>query len=138
MSNARWPMGRKSTIMEPDNRYRYLIYTFVLILFLIICKAVYGEEITHAKVKPFENQGQYCFVEVKIVVENDEVIKKEILHCADGREGVSGPSYWELFAQFSYQDVNTPEYCRYYSRPDHVFKSFGKACLTIEGKWENN
>ena len=107
MSNARWPMGRKSTIMlEPDNRFRYLIYTFVLILFLIICKAVYGEEITHAKVKPFENQGQYCFVEVKIVVENDEVIKKE---CT-----ATPPSY----------------YCRNYSLKN-VCESFSKIDPTI-------
>ena len=130
-------MGRKSTIMEPDNIKKYLIMSFVLILFLVVCKAVYAEDVTHAKVKPAENQGHSCFVEVKIVVEDGVVNKKEILHCADGRQGVSGPSYWELFAQFYYQDVSTPEYCRYYSRPDHVFKSFGKACLTSEGKWEN-
>ena len=33
------------------------------------------------------------------------------------------PCYWELFAQFYYRDVNVPEYCRYYSREGHAFKT---------------
>ena len=49
---------------------------------------------------------------------------------------VDGPSYWELFAQFYYRDINTPEYCRKYSRKNHVFKSFGKTCLNKDGEWK--
>ena len=41
-----------------------------------------------------------------------------------------------LFAQFYYHDVNTPEYCRYYSREGHAFKTPGKVCLDVNGEWE--
>ena len=58
------------------------------------------------------------------------------MECADGRKTVDGPSYWELFAQFYYRDVYTPEYCRYYSRHKHVFKTPGKVCLMKNGEWE--
>jgi hypothetical protein len=68
--------------------------------------------------------------------DDNEIVKEEILECADGRKRFDGPSYWELFAQFYYTDVSAPEYCRYYSRPEHAFKSFGKACLKINGEWE--
>ena len=72
-----------------------------------------------------------------IIKETDnKVIKEEILECADGRKTVDGPSYWQLFAQFYYRDVATPEYCRMYSRPNHAFKSFGKVCLQQNGEWE--
>ena len=64
------------------------------------------------------------------------IIKEETLECADGRKKVDGPSYWELFAQFYYRDVATPEYCRWYSRKNHVFKSFGKTCLNKDGEWK--
>jgi hypothetical protein len=66
----------------------------------------------------------------------DNIIKEETLECADGRKKVDGPSYWELFAQFYYRDVATPEYCRWYSRKNHVFKSFGKTCLKKDGEWK--
>jgi hypothetical protein len=58
------------------------------------------------------------------------------LVCADGRQGIETPGYWDLFAQFYYRDVNTPEYCRHYSRNKHVFKSPGKICLQSNGEWE--
>jgi len=86
-------------------------------------------------IKPKESANQNCYVVIKITQEGDSIVKKEILECADGRKGLITPNYWEMFAQFYYRDVSAPEYCRYYSRPDHVFKSFGKTCLNKDGEW---
>ena len=79
---------------------------------------------------------QYCYVKIEIKQIGNDIVKQEILECADGRRGINTPSYWELFAQFYYRDISAPEYCRYYSRPNHVFKSFGKTCLNKNGEWE--
>ena len=59
-----------------------------------------------------------------------------IEHPEINRKAPDTPGYWELFAQFYYHDVNTPEYCRYYSRGKHAFKSPGKVCLDVNGEWE--
>ena len=126
-----------------DPRYnmrKYLTWTFILIIFLIISGvAVAGEKILHSKIKSIEPEkvdGQYCFVKVEIIQEDDIITKREILECADGKKGIETPGYWELFAQFYYRDVSTPEYCRYYSRNKHAFKSPGKVCLDVNGEWE--
>jgi hypothetical protein len=89
-------------------------------------------------ISPERNSGtdQYCFVKVVIKQKGDTIIKEEILECADGRKTFDGPSYWELFAQFYYRDVSAPEYCRWYSRKKHAFKTPGKTCLKIDGEWE--
>jgi len=87
-------------------------------------------------ITPKESANQNCYVVIKITNEGDSVVKKEILECADGKKGIITPSYWEMFAQFYYRDVSAPEYCRFYSRPNHVFKSFGKTCLNKNGEWE--
>jgi len=86
--------------------------------------------------EPKKVDDQYCYVKIEIKQNGDDIIKQEILECADGRRGINTPGYWELFAQFYYRDVSAPEYCRYYSRPNHVFKSFGKTCLNKNGEWE--
>ena len=86
--------------------------------------------------EPKKVDGQYCYVKVIIKQKGDTIVKEEILECADGRNKFDGPSYWELFAQFYYRDINTPEYCRYYTRPKHAFKSFGKVCMNKNGEWE--
>jgi hypothetical protein len=86
--------------------------------------------------EPKKVDDQYCYVRIEIKQNGDDVIKQEILECADGRRGINTPGYWELFAQFYYRDVSAPEYCRFYSRPNHVFKSFGKTCLNKNGEWE--
>ena len=89
-------------------------------------------------ISPERNSGtdQYCFVKVVIKQKGDTIIKEEILECAYGRKTFDGPSYWELFAQFYYRDVSAPEYCRWYSRKKHAFKTPGKTCLKIDGEWE--
>jgi len=101
--------------------------------------AISGEPVYYETIKPIEPEktnGQYCFIKVIIKQQGDNIVKEEILECADGRNKFDGPSYWELFAQFYYRDVNTPEYCRYYSRPGHAFKTSGQICMDKNGEWE--
>ena len=122
---------------DPRNYFRLMFYTICLIL---VCSYLFaGEKILHSKIKsisPEKTDGQYCFVKVIIKQKGDEIIKEEILECADGKKGIDTPGYWELFAQFYYRDVNTTEYCRYYSRSGHAFKTPGKVCLLVNGEWE--
>ena len=119
---------------------RYLTWTFILIIFMIVTGiAVAGEKILRSdivSIKPDKVDGQYCYVKVEIVQEGDTITKREVLECADGKKGIETPGYWELFAQFYYRDVSTPEYCRYYSRNKHAFKTPGKVCLMLNGEWE--
>ena len=122
---------------DPRNYMKLMFYTICAIL---ICTYVFGgEKILHSKIKtisPDKVDGQYCYVKIEIVQEGDTITKREILECADGKRGIETPGYWELFAQFYYRDVSTPEYCRYYSRNKHAFKSPGKVCLDVNGEWE--
>jgi hypothetical protein len=123
-----------------DSMFWYIVIISIVFfgsLFLGMAKA--GEQELYSKIKtiePKEVNGQYCYVKVVIKQKGDDIMKEEILECADGKKGIETPGYWELFAQFYYRDVSAPEYCRYYSRPNHVFKSFGKTCLKVNGEWE--
>ena len=86
---------------------------------------------------PFcKDEEKYHVVKIVTKEKDGVVSKEEELYCSDGRKGIDTPSYWELFAQFYYRDVTTPEYCRYYSRKNHAFKSFGKVCLNENGEWK--
>ena len=128
-------------MLDPFGDYRrYMVWTFILIVFLLITGvAVGGEKILRSEIvsiQPEKTDGQYCFIKVQIRQEGDTIYKEEILECADGKRGIETPGYWELFAQFYYRDVSTPEYCRYYTRPKHALKSFGKVCLKVNGEWE--
>jgi len=127
-------------MMDPRfNMKRYLTFTFVLILFLLISGLAIAGDLLYPKIKniePHEVNGQYCYIKIEIVTDGDTVTKEEKLVCADGRQGIETPGYWDLFAQFYYRDVETPEYCRYYSRNKHAFKSPGKVCLQSNGEWE--
>ena len=124
----------------PFDPRQYMKLMFYTICAVLICTYVFaGEKILHSKIKsisPEKTDGQYCFVKVVIKQRGDEIIKEEILECADGKKGIETPGYWELFAQFYYRDVYAPEYCRYYSREGHVFKTPGKVCLQVNGEWE--
>jgi len=128
-----------------------LMICFVLAILFVI-KASYAEDSFENTIKKIEMlegnnskveydkilplKDQYCFIKVTIKQVGDEVVKEEILECADGRKKGGGPTYWELFADFYYADLNTPVYCRKYDRGNHAFKSFGTVCLTENGKWE--
>ena len=126
--------------MDPRKQMRfYLTCTFVLIVFLLLSGLAIAGDLSYPKVKniePHEVNGQYCYVKIEIVTKDNVVTKEEKLVCADGRQGIETPGYWDLFAQFYYRDVQTPEYCRYYSRNKHAFKSPGKVCLQSNGEWE--
>ena len=103
----------------------------------IINTKVVEDKILYNDVRKVKNDTeQYCFVKIVIKEKDGVVSKEEELYCSDGRKGIDTPSYWELFAQFYYRDVATPEYCRYYSRKNHAFKSFGKVCLNENGEWK--
>ena len=92
------------------------------------------DKVYYNKIQPLNNQ--YCFIKVEIKEVNGEIVKQEVVECADGRKAYDGPSYWELFAQFYYGDMNTPAYCRYYERPKHAYHKPGKVCLDKYGNWE--
>ena len=116
-----------------------LIATLLFITTIIVTYSYAGEKILHSKIvsiQPEKTDGQYCFIKVVIKQKGDEIIKEEILECADGKKGIETPGYWELYAQFYYRETTTPEYCRYYTRPEHALRSFGKMCLKINGEWE--
>ena len=129
-------------MFDPFNFERkYLIWSFILIIFLLMSGiAVAKDENYYAKILPIspeETNGQYCFIKVIIKQKGDEIIKEEVMECADGKRKQDGLGYWDLFAQFYYHNTtHMPQYCRYYSRQGHAFKSYGKMCLQPDGKWE--
>ena len=153
-------MGRmERSIMNIVAMNKLMFYTIVLILFFKYAGAsevttkdkvikvldkieqvekdgdkVYWNKITTVEPKNLANQ--YCYVKVIIKESDNQLIKEEILECADGRKRADGPTYWELFAEFYYTDMAQPEYCRRYSRNKHAFYSPGKVCLKLNGEWE--
>ena len=148
--------------MPPYDPRAFIKLMFWSISFLLICTYLFGNELTTkdkvievlekieqlekdgdktywnkiVTVKPKDAADQYCYVKVIIKESDNQLIKEEILECADGRSRVDAPTYWQLFAEFYYADLYTPEYCRKYSRPGHAFKTPGKVCLTKNGEWE--
>ena len=148
--------------MPPYDPRAFIKLMFWSISFLLICTYLFGSEVSTkdkvievlekieqvekdgdkvywnkiTEIKPKDAADQYCYVKVIIKERDDKIIKEEILECADGRSRVDAPTYWQLFAEFYYADIYTPEYCRYYSRNKHAFKTPGKVCLTKNGEWE--
>ena len=148
--------------MPPYDPRAFMKLMFYSIGFLLICTYLFANEVTTkdkvievlekieqvekdgdkvywnkiTEVKPKDAADQYCYVKVIIKESDNKIIKEEILECADGRSRVDAPTYWQLFAEFYYADLYTPEYCRKYSRPGHAFKTPGKVCLTKNGEWE--
>ena len=122
-------------MIDPFNSQRkYMIWTFILIIFLIVSGiAVAGEKSEWLNDNP-------CVIKV-VTTEKcldsqcliKEITKEEVLKCKDGYDG---PNYWELFAQFYYSGLSVPPYCRQYARPNHPFKTPGVICLSEDGDWE--
>ena len=117
-----------------NNQRKYMIWTFILIIFLIISGvAVAGEKSEWLNKNP-------CMIKI-VTTEKcldsqcliKEITKEEVLKCKDGYDG---PGYWELFAQFYYSGISVPPYCRQYARPNHPFKTPGMICLSTDGVWE--
>ena len=113
---------------------KYLIWSFILIIFLIVSGiAVAAEKSEWLNDNP-------CMIKV-VTTEKcldsqcliKEITKEEVLKCQDGYDG---PNYWELFAQFYYSGLSVPSYCRQYARPNHPFKTPGMICLSEDGDWE--
>ena len=105
-----------------------LIYMTIIFVTMIVIMCIYSVTNT-AYGKSTESN---CVIQ-KIYTPDKETLLETKMVCRDGN---LGPSYWELFAEFYYHDVNTPEYCRKYDRPNHVFKSYGIVCLDKNGEWE--
>ena len=122
-------------MIDPFNSQRkYMIWTFILIIFLIVSGiAVAGEKSEWLNDNP-------CMIKV-VTTEKcldsqcliKEITKEEVMECKDGYDG---PNYWELFAQFYYSGLRVPPYCRQYARPNHPFKTPGMICLSEDGDWE--
>ena len=122
-------------MIDPFNNFRkYMTWTFILIIFLLISGiAVAGEKSEWLNDNP-------CMIKV-VTTEKcldsecliKEITKEEVLKCKDGYDG---PNYWELFAQFYYSGLSVPSYCRQYARPNHPFKTPGVMCLSTDGVWE--
>ena len=148
--------------MPPYDPRAFIKLMFWSISFLLICTYLFGSEVSTkdkvievlekieqvekdgdkvywnkiTEIKPKNAADQYCYVKVIIKESDNQIIKEEILECADGRSRVDAPTYWELFAEFYYSDMHQPEYCRKYDRKGHAFKTPGKVCLKINGEWE--
>ena len=122
-------------MIDPFNSQRkYMIWTFILIIFLIVSGiAVAGEKSQWLNNNP-------CMIKI-VTTEKcldsqcliKEITKEEVMECKDGYDG---PNYWELFAQFYYSGLSVPPYCRQYARPNHPFKTPGMICLSEDGDWE--
>ena len=122
-------------MIDPFNNFRkYMTWTFILIIFLIISGiAVAGEKSQWLNDNP-------CMIKI-VTTEKcldsqcliKEITKEEVMECKDGYDG---PNYWELFAQFYYSGITVPPYCRQYARPNHPFKTPGMLCLSEDGEWE--
>ena len=114
-----------------DKQRKYLLWSFILIVFLIITGIA-----SAAEKSEWLNKNP-CMI--KVIITNTEIngvtttTKEEKLECKDGYDG---PNYWELFAQFYYSGITQPAYCRPYARPDHPFKTPGMICLSKHGVWE--
>ena len=122
-------------MIDPFNNFRkYMTWTFILIIFLLISGiAVAGEKSEWLNDNP-------CMIKV-VTTEKcldsqcllKEITKEEVMECKDGYDG---PNYWELFAQFYYSGITVPPYCRQYARPNYPFKTPGMLCLSEDGEWE--
>ena len=121
-----------------DKQGKYLLWSFILIIFLIISGiAVAGEKSewlndNPCMIKVIITEKEICKDSMCLIKETITT-KEEKLECKDGYDG---PNYWELFAQFYYSGITVPAYCRPYARPDHPFKTPGMLCLSKDGVWE--
>ena len=121
-----------------NNQRKYLLWSFILIIFLIVTGiATAGEKSewlndNPCMIKVVVNEKEICKDSMCLIKETITT-KEEKLVCKDGYDG---PNYWELFAQFYYSGISVPAYCRPYARPNHPFKTPGMLCLSENGVWE--
>ena len=120
------------------NPYTGFMFTLLIIItVIIIFNTALGNHIVRDKTKSQWLNENPCMIKIITTSTTKNgvttVTKEEVLKCKDGYDG---PNYWELFAQFYYNDLTTPAYCRWYARPDHPFKTPGMMCLNEKGVWE--
>ena len=117
--------------------WKPMIYSMLLLItFLLVCNYALAKE---PKSKWLNNNPCMIKIIIKETCLDSECLiktteKSEVLECSDGYDG---PNYWELFAQFYYNGLTTPAYCRQIARPDHPFKTPGMICLNEKGVWED-
>ena len=101
-------------------------YNLIFFIVLIIAILIWSGAIANDETPKFTKSN--CVIEVIY----DENMENEVSRKGICRDGVVGPTYWQLFAQFYYGQENVPPYCRKVEGgliPDTV-------CLTNAGTWE--
>ena len=120
------------------NFYKFFGLTILLISILILAKVAKAGEKSEwlnenpCMIKVIITEKEIC-KDSKCLIKETQTTKEEVMVCNDGYDG---PNYWELFAQFYYNGISVPPYCRLYARPDHPFKTPGMICLSEDGVWE--
>ena len=68
-------------MLDPfGNMRKYLTWTFILIIFLLISGIAVAKDYTKIiPLNPEDTGGQYCFIKVTTKQVGDEVVKEEIL-----------------------------------------------------------
>ena len=101
-------------------------FNVMFFIVLILAILIWSGAIANDETPKFTKSN--CVIEVIY----DENMENEVSRKMICRDGVIGPTYWQLFAQFYYGQENVPAYCRKVEGgliPDTV-------CLTNEGTWE--
>ena len=101
-------------------------FNVMFFIVLILALLIWSGAIANDETPKFTKSN--CVIEVIY----DENMENEVSRRMICRDGVIGPTYWQLFAQFYYGQDNVPAYCRKVEGgliPDTV-------CLTNEGTWE--
>ena len=101
-------------------------FNIMFFIVLILALLIWSGAIANDETPKFTKSN--CVIEVIY----DENMENEVSRRMICRDGVIGPTYWQLFAQFYYGQDNVPAYCRKVEGgliPDTV-------CLTNEGTWE--
>ena len=101
-------------------------FNVMFFIVLILALLIWSGAIANDETPKFTKSN--CVIEVIY----DENMENEVSRKMICRDGVIGPTYWQLFAQFYYGQDNVPAYCRKVEGgliPDTV-------CLTNEGTWE--
>ena len=117
----------------------FLFLTIILITVIILTTIASSEQPKSqwlnenpCMIKVIITEKEIC-KDSKCLIKETQTKKEEVMVCKDGYDG---PNYWELFAQFYYNGISVPPYCRLYARPDHPFKTPGMICLSEDGVWE--
>lgn len=105
---------------EPN--YNVIFFIVLLLTILIWSKTIADE-----------NQPKFTKSNCVMEIIYDENMENEVSKKVVCRDGVVGPTYWQLFAQFYYNGNEVPPYCRKISNNGWKPKT---VCLTEKGTWE--